>query len=170
MTMRQERRPDVIPVFRSGFLANQNGGASHRWPRGSSLAGSGGQIQGGRVRTSPVEGGAGSFGGAGHVGCVPGGPGVGNGPHRSAGHVHHEAAEVAILNVAILNNDGELQLIPQRIAGQDAEIEADIGEDGADRAAANLGGDLCRRRQASKRRDRPRGRWARRLAVAGART
>ena len=43
-----------------------------------------------------------------------------------------------------------LQLPPQRMAGHDAEIAADIGEDGADRAAADLGGDLRRRGQAGE--------------------
>jgi hypothetical protein len=35
-----------------------------------------------------------------------------------------------------------LQFAPQRVAWQDAEIAADVGDDGADRPAADLGGDL----------------------------
>ncbi len=44
--------------------------------------------------------------------------------------------------VAAVYDDGPLQFAPQRIGRHDAEIAADIGEDGADGAAADLGGDL----------------------------
>ena len=40
-----------------------------------------------------------------------------------------------------------LQFPPQRMARQDAEIAADVGDDGADRPAADLGGDLLWRGQ-----------------------
>jgi hypothetical protein len=44
-----------------------------------------------------------------------------------------------------------LQFAPQRMARHDAEIAADVGDDGADRATAYLGSDLLRRRQADPR-------------------
>jgi hypothetical protein len=55
----------------------------------------------------------------------------------------HEAGEVAAVE-----HDGLAQFAPQRMARQDAEITADVGEDGADRAAAHHrvkpGGKPCR--------------------------
>jgi len=46
--------------------------------------------------------------------------------------------------VAALFDDGDLQSPPQRVAGQDAEIAADVGENGADQLAADFCGDLLR--------------------------
>ena len=45
---------------------------------------------------------------------------------------------------AALPDDGVLQFTPQLVAGQDAEIAADVGDDGADRLAADFRGDLLR--------------------------
>ena len=39
-------------------------------------------------------------------------------------------------------DDELLHVPPKRVAGQDAEIAADIGDDGTDRATADFGGDL----------------------------
>ena len=44
-----------------------------------------------------------------------------------------------------------LQFAPQRVARQDTEIAADVGDDGTDRAAADLGGDLLGRGQVSQK-------------------
>ena len=49
-------------------------------------------------------------------------------------------------------DDEVLHVPPQLVAGQDAEIAADIGDDSADRAAADLGGDLLCRGQAGETR------------------
>ena len=45
-----------------------------------------------------------------------------------------------------MQDDGQPQFPPQRMVRHDAEITADIGDDGADRPAADLGGNLLRRR------------------------
>ena len=52
--------------------------------------------------------------------------------------------------VAALSHDDDLQFPPQGVAGQDAEIAADVSDDGADRLAADLGGDLRRCGQMSE--------------------
>jgi hypothetical protein len=56
--------------------------------------------------------------------------------------VFHKAGEVAALS-----DDGDLQFPPERVAGHDAEVAADVGDDGADRLAADHrvkpGGMLC---------------------------
>jgi len=44
-----------------------------------------------------------------------------------------------------------LNFPPQRMAGQDAEVAADIGDDGADGSAADFGGDLLRGGQVGQR-------------------
>ena len=49
-------------------------------------------------------------------------------------------------------DDDEAQVLPQLVARHDAEIAADIGDDRADRPAADLGGDLLRRGQQGKAR------------------
>src|SRR6185437_10166408 len=51
----------------------------------------------------------------------------------------HQAGEVAAVF-----HDECLQFPPQRMVGHDAEIAADIGNDGADGLAADLSGDLLR--------------------------
>jgi len=51
-----------------------------------------------------------------------------------------------------MSDDEETEFPPQRMAGQDAEIAADIGDDDADRPAADLGCDLLRRGQGSETR------------------
>ena len=54
--------------------------------------------------------------------------------------VREEAGEAAAIH-----NDGVADLVPERpveIAGRDAEVSADIDDDGAHGAAAHLGGDL----------------------------
>jgi len=49
-------------------------------------------------------------------------------------------------------DDDEAQVPPQRVVRHDAEIATDIGDDRADRPAADLGGDLLRRGQQGKTR------------------
>jgi hypothetical protein len=55
-------------------------------------------------------------------------------------HQSNQAAAVA--------DDRQLQLPRQRMARHDAEIAADVRENGADRPPADLGGDLLGRGQA----------------------
>ena len=50
--------------------------------------------------------------------------------------------------VAAIANDEIAHLRPQRMARRDAEVAANVGDDGADRATADLGGDLLGRGQA----------------------
>ena len=52
-----------------------------------------------------------------------------------------EVAQQAHEAAAVLD-DELLHVPPKRVAGQDAEIAADIGDDGTDRATADFGGDL----------------------------
>jgi hypothetical protein len=47
--------------------------------------------------------------------------------------------------VATLADDELVEFAPERMTGLDTEVAADIGEDGADRAAANVRGDLLGR-------------------------
>ena len=58
--------------------------------------------------------------------------------------------------IAAVADDGDAEFAPQRMAGEDAEVAADVGEDGADRAAAGLGGDLLQRGDRGGRRGRAR--------------
>jgi hypothetical protein len=51
-----------------------------------------------------------------------------------------------------VQDDGRIQLPPQRMVRHDAEIAADIDKHGADRPAADFGGDLLRRGQARQAR------------------
>jgi hypothetical protein len=51
-------------------------------------------------------------------------------------------------------DDDKAQFPPQRMARHDAEVTTDVGDDGADRPAADLGGDLRRGGQASEARVR----------------
>jgi hypothetical protein len=51
---------------------------------------------------------------------------------------------------AAVQDDGELQFPPQWMVRHDAEIAADVGDDRADRSAADLGDNLLRRRQAGQ--------------------
>jgi hypothetical protein len=53
--------------------------------------------------------------------------------------------------VAAVADDEFAQLRPQRMVRHDAEIATDIGDDGADRAAADLSGDLLGRGQGHPR-------------------
>ena len=50
-----------------------------------------------------------------------------------------------------MQDDGPLHLPPQRMAARDAEVAADIGDDGADGLAADFCGDLFRRGEAERR-------------------
>ena len=71
---------------------------------------------------------------------------AGAGVERTPGRVSEEADEVSAVH-----DDGVVELVPEcsiEIAGPDAEITADIGDDGADRATAHLGGDFLFRGQA----------------------
>ena len=54
--------------------------------------------------------------------------------------------------VAAVLDDELLHVPPQLVAGQDAEIAADVGDDGTDPAAASFGGDLLCRGQARETR------------------
>jgi hypothetical protein len=57
-------------------------------------------------------------------------------------------------------DDDQLQFPPQRVVRHDAEIATDVGDDGADRAAADLGCDLLGRGQAgNSMRLSPSGKW-----------
>ena len=58
-------------------------------------------------------------------------------PERPLADVLHQAGQVA----AIADDDGA-QFPPQRMVRHDAEVPADVGDDGADRAAADPGCDL----------------------------
>ena len=80
-----------------------------------------------------------------------GGRGVGPGWGRIR---HHPVADVLVQRdeVAAMLDDDEAQVLPQLVARHDAEIAADIGDDRADRPAADLGGDLLRRGQQGKAR------------------
>ena len=51
--------------------------------------------------------------------------------------IQHQLAKIAAVFV-----DGKVQFAPQRMAARDAEIAADVGEDGTDPLTADLGGDL----------------------------
>jgi len=64
---------------------------------------------------------------------------------------------------------GHLHIPPQWMARRDAEVAADVGNDGADRTAAGFGGDLRRRGQVGETQvDRGRGgRWLGGGALAG---
>ena len=53
-----------------------------------------------------------------------------------------------------MSDDDKAQFPPQRMARHDAEVTTDVGDDGADRPAADLGGDLRRGGQASEARVR----------------
>ncbi len=64
--------------------------------------------------------------------------GGGDGKHLVE-DVFHQVGEAAALS-----DDGDLQFPPQGVAGQDAEVAADVGDDGADRLAADFCGDLLR--------------------------
>ena len=48
------------------------------------------------------------------------------------------------LEVAAVFQEGNLEFLPERVSREDAEIVADLGEDVADRAIAELGSDLLR--------------------------
>jgi hypothetical protein len=64
--------------------------------------------------------------------------------------VAEEAGEVSAIH-----HDGVVDLVPERpveMAGRDAEVPADIDDDGADGAAAHLGGDFRFRGQARETR------------------
>ena len=61
--------------------------------------------------------------------------------------IHGQAEEIAAVLV-----DSQVQFIPQRMAARDAEIAADVGEDGADRLTADLFGDLLRGGQGGEQR------------------
>jgi hypothetical protein len=58
-------------------------------------------------------------------------------------HLPEEAGEAAAVQ-----HDRQTKFPPQRMVRHDAEITADIGDDGADWPAADLRGNLFRRRQA----------------------
>jgi hypothetical protein len=69
-----------------------------------------------------------------------------------------------------MSDDDDLQFPPQRMARHDAEVAADVGDDGADGAAANPGCDLLGRGQADFRvypRIKSGGGGGRRLTVRG---
>ncbi len=54
-----------------------------------------------------------------------------------------------------IDDDGQVEFVPEcpvELAGRDAEIAADIGDDGADRAATHLGGDFVGRGEARETR------------------
>jgi hypothetical protein len=68
-------------------------------------------------------------------------------PARTVENVYHKAGESAAVC-----HDCQLQFAPQRVAGQDAEVAADVREHGADRPATHLGGDLLRRGQPREQR------------------
>ncbi len=53
-----------------------------------------------------------------------------------------EPAQVQAAVVAAVFIDREVQFIPQRMVGRDAEITADVGEDGTNLLTPDLGGDL----------------------------
>ena len=56
---------------------------------------------------------------------------------------------------AAIGDDGVAEFVPEcpvELAGRDAEVAADIGDDGADRAATHLGGDFLFRGQAGEAR------------------
>ena len=56
---------------------------------------------------------------------------------------------------AAIGDDGVAEFVPEcpvELAGRDAEVTADIGDDGADRAATHLGGDFLFRGQAGEAR------------------
>ncbi|MFZ0020894.1 MAG: hypothetical protein WAL10_26560 [Acetobacteraceae bacterium] len=62
--------------------------------------------------------------------------------------VAEEAGEVAAIG-----DDGVAEFVPEgpvELAGRDAEVTADIDDDGADRAAAHLGGDFVFRGEAGE--------------------
>ena len=92
-----------------------------------------GQVQDAPVRTGPRNR-------RGGVGDPEGG---GFDRKRLIEDVFHQVGKAAALS-----DDDGLQFPPERVAGQDAEVAADVGDDGADRLAADLGGDLLRGGQA----------------------
>ena len=50
-----------------------------------------------------------------------------------------------------VGDDGVAEFVPERpvaVAGPDAEVAADVDDDGADRATTHIGGDLCFRGEA----------------------
>jgi hypothetical protein len=78
--------------------------------------------------------------------------------------VHDEADVIAAVFI-----DGAVQFVPQWMARRDAEIAADVSEDGADRLTPDLGRDLLWGRQVGEtgirvggllRLGAPRGRWS----------
>ena len=75
--------------------------------------------------------------GDGRTGARVSGQGESGMPERPLADVLHQVGQVA----AIADDDGA-QFPPQRMVRHDAEVAADVGDDGADRAAADLGGDL----------------------------
>ena len=104
---------------------------------------------------------AGRFGRSGRFGFEPG-DNVGD-REGLVEPVHDEADVTAAVFV-----DGAVQFVPQRMARRDAEIAADIGEDGADRLTPDLGRDLLWGGQVGEagirvggllRLGAPRGRW-----------
>jgi hypothetical protein len=72
---------------------------------------------------------------------APGGavPRGGGNWKRLVKDVFHQVGEAAVLS-----DDDDLQFPPQGVAGQDAEVAADVGDDGADRLTADFCGDLLR--------------------------
>ena len=108
-----------------------------------------------RVQGGPVGTGAGNCGG----GAGDLAPRGGRERKRLIEDVLHQAGEAAAVS-----DDDKAQFPPQRMARHDAEVTTDVGDDGADRPAADLGGDLRRGGQAGEARVRL-GRWrARRVA------
>ena len=62
--------------------------------------------------------------------------------HDAPACVHEQCGKAAVVG-----DDGDGDLMPQRMSRHDPEVPTDIGDNGADRTAANLGGDLAGRGQ-----------------------
>jgi hypothetical protein len=71
---------------------------------------------------------------------------------RAAGEQPPTQAAEEAGKASAIDDDGMSEFIPEcpvDLAGCDAQVTADIGDDGADRAPTHLGGDTCARRGSS---------------------
>src|SRR5215472_4628069 len=98
----------------------------------------------GPARYAPLvqaaESGRAGAGGDRWCGWCAGEPGFGDAPGPPLDDFLHQSGVVAALRC-----DGVPQFPPQRVVAGNAKIATDVGDDGADRAAADLGGDLLGR-------------------------
>ena len=130
------RRADARHRPSAGFGRISAAGPAVGRPRASRLDGPGYRFRAGRCRASPWM-----------AGPVP----VPRAARRRAGG-QQQAVPIGDVpeqggEIAAVADDGRGKFSPQRVARHDPEVATDIGENGASRAAADLGRDVPGRRQ-----------------------